>query len=184
MHVSLDDVPMELPAAATLGELLDGIAPQVEPGRLVTRVEVDGTPADPSDAGRMARWRLAGAEAITIHTEAPSEFAASRRQEIAAHLRRIADLLSAVADAFVAGDTIRANRGLAGAARELGLVLELDRRLVALDHGPSRCDGVAETVRRVGPRLEEAERTRRWNEVASLLAKELVPALRATYVEA
>jgi len=88
--------------------------------------------------------------------------------------------IKSVADGFAAGETVRANRGLAGAARELGLVLELDRRLVALDRGPSRCDGVAETVRRLGPRLEEAERGRRWQEVATLLAEELVPALRAT----
>jgi len=180
MHVSLDDVPMEIPPAATLGELLDGIAPQIEPGRLVTHVDVDGAAADPSDPARIARWRLAGAEAITIRTEAPAEFAASRRREIVGHLRRIGDLLAAVADGFAAGETVRANRGLAGAARELGLVLELDRRLVALDRGPSRCDGVAETVRRLGPRLEEAERGRRWQEVATLLSEELVPALRAT----
>jgi hypothetical protein len=180
MHVSLDDVPMEIPAAATLSELLEGIAPQIEPGRLVTRVEVDGASADPSDPVGTARWRLAGAEAITIRTEAPAEFAAARRREIGGHLRRIGDLLAAVADGFAAGDTVRANRGLAGAARELGLVLELDRRLVALDRGPSRCGGVAEMVRRLGPRLEEAERGRRWQEVATLLAQELVPTLRAT----
>ena len=33
---------------------------------------------------------------------------------------------------------------------------------------------------RLMTRLEEAERARRWNEVATLLADELVPALRAT----
>jgi len=183
MHVSLDDVPMEIPAAATLAELLEGIAPQIEPGRLVTHVEVDGATADPSDPARIARWRLAGAETITVRTEAPAEFAAARRREIAGHLRRIGDLLAAVADGFAAGETVRANRGLAGAARELGLVLELDRRLVALDRGPSRCDGVAEMVRRLGPRLEDAERGRRWHEVATLLSQELVPALRATPAE-
>jgi hypothetical protein len=179
MHVSLDDVPMEIPPAATLGELLEGIAPQIEPGRLVTQVEVNGSPADASDPALAARWRLAGGEAITIRTEAPAEFAAARRQQIAIHLRRIGDLLAAVADGFTAGDTMGANRGLAGAARELGLVLELDRRLVALDRAPSRCEGIAETVRRVGPRLEAAEQARRWHDVATLLVEELVPALRA-----
>ena len=183
MHVSLDEVPMEIPAPATLGELLEGIMPQIEPGRLVTRVEVDGASADPSDAVKVARWRLAGGEAIAIRTEAPAEFAAARRREITGHLRRIGDLLAAVADGFAAGETVGANRGLAGAARELGLVLELDRRLVALDRGPSRCDGVAEMVRRLGPRLEDAERGRRWEEVAVLLARELVPALRAAPAE-
>ena len=81
---------------------------------------------------------------------------------------------------FVAGETVAANRGLAAAARELGLVLELDRQLAEIDAVPPGCAGVEDAVHHVGPRLEEAERARRWEEVATLLAEELVPALRAT----
>jgi len=179
MHVSLDGSAIQVVEATTLEELLDGLAPQIEPSRLVTHVEVDGATADSTDRAALARWRLGGAEAITIRTEAPRQFAAARRREITGHLARIADLLAAVVDGFTAGDSPGANRGLASAARELRLVLELDRRLVALDGHPSLCSEIAETVRRVGPQLEAAERARRWPEITSLLADEVVPALRA-----
>jgi hypothetical protein len=178
MHVSLDDLGVEIPTAATLGELLDGLAPRIDPQRMVTRVEVDGTPIDGTDRVALAQRRLTGSEAIAIRTEAPAEFAQARRREIADHIQRIADLLSAAAEGLAAGETVRSNRALSGAARALGLVLELDNRLVALDGGPSGCAGIAETVQRIGPRLEAAERAHRWQEVAELLCDELVPALR------
>ena len=179
MQVSLDGVGLAIPPAATLDELLEGIAPHIDPARLVTSVEVDGAAVDSTDRAVLARWRLGGSEAVSIRTEARGEFVRARREAIAGDVRRIADLLGAAAEGLVAGETERANRALAGATRALGLVLELDHRLGVLDGEAARCAAVAEVVRRVGPRLEAAERARRWREVASLLAEELVPALRA-----
>jgi hypothetical protein len=179
MRVSLDGETIEIPSPVNLGELMDGIGPRLDPTRLVTRVEVDGAPADASDRAALLGWRLAGAEAVTVVTEAPAEFAAARRREIPGHLRRIADLLTMVAHGIATGAETDANRVLAAAAHELGLVLELDRRLSALASTPSSCEAVAETVRRIGPQLTDAERGRRWQEVAQLLSDELVPVLRA-----
>jgi hypothetical protein len=179
MHVSLDGRAVDVPGAATLGELLDGITPLIDPTRLVTRVEVDGAPADGTDRDALARWRLVGGEVVTVGTEAPAEFAAARRREIPHHLRRLAELFAVAADGFATGAAADANRVLAAGARELGLVLELDRQLTELGAVGPGCDTVAATVRRIGPRLTDAEQGGRWAEVATLLAHELVPALRA-----
>jgi hypothetical protein len=177
MHVSLDEVGMEVPAAGTLAELLEGITPHIDPARLVTVVCVNGDRVDCSDRGALSRCRLAGTEAIAVRTEAPIEFAQARRREIAGHVRHIAELFTSVVDRLVAGETARANRALSGAARALGLVLELDEQLGVLDGGRTDCGAIADAVRVIGPRLEAAERGQRWHEVATLLRDELVPAL-------
>jgi len=90
----------------------------------------------------------------------------------------IAALLTVVADGLGRGQTADANTVLAAAVRELGLVLELDRRLAVLAPGPSPCEAVEAVVERIGSRLNAAESARRWGEVAQLLSDELVPALR------
>jgi hypothetical protein len=180
MHVRLDGSEVEVPAAATLAELLEGIAPHIEPSRLVTQVEVDGAAADPTDERALSAWRLAGSEGIRVDTESPEGFASTRRAEIAGHLCRLADMIAAAADGFASGgDTVEANRTLAVAARDLSLVLELDQAVGQLDGGTSRCLAVRDVVERIGTRLNEAEQARRWSEVATLLSGELVPALRA-----
>src|SRR5262249_37770849 len=74
MQVRLDGTDVEVPTAATLAELLEGIAPHIEPSRLVTQVEVDGTAADPTDDRALSAWRLAGAEGIRVDTETPDGF--------------------------------------------------------------------------------------------------------------
>jgi len=178
MEVWIDGTRMDVPTQGTLADLLDGLAPHLDTVRLVTRVEIDGIPVDGTDEGLLARWRLLGAESITIGTESPDQFARARRESIPGHLGRIADLLLAVSAGFVAGETSAANRGLAAAARELGLVLQLDRQLCEIDGEPAACHAIGDAVRRVGARLEAAERARRWDEVATLLADDLVPALR------
>jgi hypothetical protein len=178
MRVYLDGTEMTLPPAPTLAELLGGIAPFVDPTRLVTQVEVDGQAASPGDARALASWRLQGEEVVVIGTETPQHFAATRRAEIPEHLERIAGLLALAAEGLRAGSTTEANRLIARATRELRLLIELDRSLLLLEPGPSRCAAVSETIRRIGPQLEEASRARRWDAMASLLSEELVPALR------
>ena len=180
MRVSVDGTEIEVPGATTLGELLEGIGPLIDPTRLVTELVVDGRPADATDRPVLAAWRLNGAESVCVGTEAPEEFARRRREEIGGHLARIADLLAAVAQGFTRGLTVDANRVLAVAAQELGLVLELDQHLVQLAGGAPGCARIVETVGRIGSRLNEAERDKRWDEVAQLLSEELVPALRAS----
>lgn len=177
MNISLDDVGVEVPAAATLAELLEGITPHIDPARLVTAVEVDGGRIDCTDRVALSSCRLAGTEAIAVRTEAPIEFAQARRREIADHVRQIAQLFTSVIDRLDAGETARANRALSGAARALGLVLELDEQLGVLDGGRTDCTAIADAVRLIGPRLEAAERDQRWHEVASLLRDELIPVL-------
>jgi hypothetical protein len=178
MHISLDGAAVDVPSAGTLADLLDGIAPHIDPARLVTVVEVDGGRVDCTDRVALTGRRLAGSETITVRTEAPIEFAQARRREIADHVRHIADLFTTVVDRLDAGETARANRALSGAARALGLVLELDEQLGVLDGGRTDCAEIADAVRVIGPRLEAAERAQRWHEVASLLRDELVPRLR------
>jgi hypothetical protein len=182
MRISLDGRELEIPAAATLGELIEGIAPEIDPTRIVMRLEVDGTAADPTDVPALAVWRLLGEEQITIESVTPAELAATRRREIGDYVTRIADLLELAASGLVAGETMDANRLLATGTRELGLVLELDHQVAVLGNTPTTCDAVCEAVRRIGTQLTEAERDRRWPEVATLLTSELVPALRASAV--
>lgn len=179
MRVSVDGTEIEVPGATTLGELLEGIGPLIDPTRLVTELMVDGRPADATDRPAHAAWRLNGAERVCVGTEAPDEFARTRREEIGGHLTRIADMLAAVAHGFTSGLTVDANRVLAAAAQELGLVLELDYHVAQLAGGAPGCARIAETVGRIGSRLNEAERDKRWDELAQLLSEELVPALRA-----
>lgn len=178
MRVCLDGTDIEVPQAATLGELLEGIGPRIDPARIVTHVEVDGAPADSTDAGTLAAWRLGGREAVAVGTETPHEFARSRRAEIGGHLVRIADGLAAAAGRFAAGETTDANRILAAATRDLSLVLELDQQLATLESVEPGCGRVIEVVGRIGAQLTDAEQGQRWSEVARLLADELVPALR------
>ena len=179
MDVSVDGARIAVDAAATVEEVLEAVAPHVDPERLVTRLEIDGAALDVTDHAALAGRRLVGPESVAITTEAPAEFVRARRGEIPAHLARIADLLAAVAEGFSAGETVAANRGLAAAARELGLVLHLDRQLAALESVDPACGAIDAAIRRVGPRLELAERERRWSDVGALIAAELVPTLRA-----
>jgi hypothetical protein len=179
MQVWLDGAALEMPAAETVEELLAGLGPMVDPGRLVTRVEVDGAAIDATDALAIGRRRLGGAETVQVSTETPAEFAAARRREMPAHLTRLAEIFTLVAHGLGAGQERDASRVLAEGARELGLVLELDQRLSTLDATEGSCVPVVAAVRRVGSQLTEAQRDRRWSEVARLLAEDLIPALRA-----
>ncbi len=180
MRISLDGRALSIPAATTLGELIEGVAPEIDPTRIVTRLEVDGIAADPTDVPALAVWRLLGEEQIVIESVTPAELAATRRREIGDYVSRIADLLELAAHGLVAGETMDANRLLAAGTRELGLVLELDHQVAVLGNTPTTCDAVCDAVRRIGPQLTDAERDRRWSEVATLLTSELVPALRAS----
>jgi len=179
MRVSIDGNEMELPAAVNVAELMEALAPLIDPTRVVTRLEIDGAPADPTDRTKLALRRLSGRECIIIGSETPGDFAASRRRDIHGHLHRLADRLAAAASGLVAGDTAAANRLIASATRDLALVLELDHRVAVLEAGTPTCGAVVAAVDRVGGRLAAAERDRRWGDVADLLSRELVPVLRA-----
>jgi len=180
MRVLLDGRELAVPAAGTLAELLGGIEPLIEPGRLVTDVRVDTTPADATDARALAGWRLRPEATVQVTTETPTDFVRSRRQEMGVHLRRIADLLAAASDGLTVGAVADGNRRLATATRELRLVLELDQHLAVLEQRQAACAAVTAVVDRIGPALTAAEEERRWPDVAALLRQELVPALRAS----
>jgi hypothetical protein len=179
MQVWLDGAALEMATAETVEELIEGLSPLVDSDRLVTCIEVDGTPVDTTDPLALGRRRLGGGETVRVATETPAEFAAARRREMPGHLARLAELFTLVVQGLGAGLETDASRVLAEGARELGLVIELDQRLAALDAGAASCGAVAETVRRIGTQLNEAQRGRRWAEVARLLGEQLVPALRA-----
>lgn len=180
MRVCLDGRELEIPPPATLGELIEGIAPEIDPARLVTSVEVDGMAADPTDVPALAGWRLTGDEQVRIESATQGELVEIRRREITAYVARIADLFEVAASGFTAGETMDANRLLAAGTRELALVLELDQQVAVLGTTTATCEAVCDAVRRVGVQLTEAERDHRWPEVAALLTTELVPALRAS----
>ncbi len=180
MQVWLDGTIVDVPPADSLAELLDGVSPHVDPARTVTGVEVDGRPVDHADVVVASSLRLAGTETVRVVSETPLDFARSRRAAIAEYLAAIAARLEAAAHGLRSGDALGGNRLLAEASRELGLVLELDRSLCALDDADARCAAVVTVLERIGARLNEAERERRWSEVAALLSLELVPAIRAS----
>jgi hypothetical protein len=178
MHVSLDEVVLDLPATGTLGELMDGVAPQIGADRLVVHVPVDGVAVDTSQPEPLAQRRLRGTEAVDIRTEEAASFVASRRRELPVHLGRIASVLDVAARGFTAGQEADAYRCVALASQELKLVLDLDHSLAQLEASSLRCGALRETVRRVGPGLEAAVRGSRTREVAALLVGEMLPALR------
>ena len=178
MRVCVDGTDFDVPGASTLGELLEGIGPMIDPSRLVTELAVDGRMADATNRPMLEAWRLAGTESVRVGTESPEDFARVRRAEIASHLTRIADMLSAAANGFTTGLTVDANRVLAAAAHDLGMVLQLDQHIARMGGGAPGCTRIVDTFDRIGTRLTEAEEGRRWNEVAQLLSEELVPAIR------
>jgi hypothetical protein len=179
MHVSLDEVALELPATNTLAELMDGIAPQIGGDRLVVHVAVDGVAVDTSEPGLLAQRRLRGTETVDIRTEEAKTFVASRRRELPVHLGRIANVLDVAARGFAAGREADAYRCVALASEELKLVLDLDHSLARFESSAARCGALRETVRRVGPGLESALRGSRTREIAALLVDEMLPALHA-----
>ena len=178
MRVSVDGTEFDLPAAVNLAELMEALAPLIDPARVVTRIDVDGAPADPTNRAALAARRLTGRESIAVGSETPRDFAANQRREITGHLHRLADRLAEAASGLAAGETVVANRLLASATRDLALVLELDHQVAVLEAGVPGCGAVVAAVESVGPRLAAAERGRRWGEVAELLSRELVPVLR------
>lgn len=180
MQVSLDGITVELAGARTLAELLEGLAPHVDPSRTITAVEVDGRPVDHSDRCTAAAYRLLGSERVCVVTETPAEFAASRRAAIGGYLAAIAGRFDAAADRLRAGDVAAGNHLLAEASRDLALVLELERHLGVLDAQVGRCEPIVTLLERIGSRLTDAERERRWEEVATLLSTELAPVVRAS----
>lgn len=180
MHITLDGAAIALPRPGSLGELLDALVPHVDPDRTITDVEVDGRAADFTDAVALAAWRLAGSETVSVTTLTPMQFAAERRGQIGAHLRHIAERLAQAAECFAGGDVQAANRLLATGSRDLGLVLELDQHLAVIEGGSPRCGAIVAVLEQWGTRLTEAEHQQRWDEVARVLAGELVPALLAS----
>lgn len=178
MHVTLDDIVVEVPRPASLAELLEGIEPHVDPARTITGLEVDGCPVDATDATALGAWRLAGDERVAVVTQTPGDFVAMQRARIPGHLDRIATQLSAAATELDAGDSGKANRLLATGTRELVLVLELDQSLSVLSATEVTCAEVVSVLERIGTRLTDAEKDGRWPELASLLRDELVPAIR------
>jgi len=132
-----------------------------------------------TDTTTLAAWRLLGEETVAIDTETPEAFARAQRAEIPLHLDRIAVMLDEAAKDLRTGNTTHGNLRLAAGSRDLGLVLELDQHLSLLDASARNCAEVAAVVERIGPRLTAAEAESRWDEVASLLTDELVPAIRA-----
>src|SRR5262249_14352470 len=162
--VSVDGNEVELPGVASLAELMEALAPLIDPARVVTRIEVDGRAADPTDRAALGARRLTGRESITVGSETPRDFAASRRREISGHLQHLADRLAEVASGLAAGQIVAANHLLASATRDLALVLELDHQVAVLEAGVPGCGAVVAAIDRVGPRLADAERGRRWGE--------------------
>jgi hypothetical protein len=177
MRVSVDGSEVTVPEVQTLGELMEGVMPFIEPRRLVTNLQVDGEAADAADGAALAAWRLKGAERIDVGTESPEDFARVRRAQIVGRLRAIAEMLGLVATGFTRGDTEAANRVLSECSRQLSLVIELDSHLSVMDGGAVRCGEIVKTVERIGTRLTDAERGRRWPELAQLLAEDLVPVI-------
>jgi hypothetical protein len=179
MQVWLDGKVVEVPRAVSLAELLCGVSPHVDPDRTVTGVEVDGRAVDHADPAVASAFRLGGGETVRVVTETPLDFARSRRAAMGEYLDAIAQQLEAAALGLRAGDAVAGNRLLAEASRDLGLVLELDRSLCALDAAGTRCAAVVDVLERIGAVLTDAERERRWSDVADILCADLVPAIRA-----
>lgn len=178
MRVLLNGSEVSAPQARTLGELMAGLSPTMDPSHIVTKVRLGARELPGDEWEALAGLRLADGEDIAVETEAPGEFARARRAELAGHLRRIASRLDAAARGLEDGDLRSGNLTLATASRELGLVMLLDRHLAILDGGEARCERLAHVLTRVGPELEKAGRGCRWKELAALLLAEVVPAVR------
>src|SRR5206468_3688215 len=97
MRVSVDGNEIELPGAVSLAELMEALQPLIDPARVVTRIDVDGAPADPTDRAALVARRLTGRESIAVGSETPSDFARGRRWGEVAELlsRELVPLLRA-----------------------------------------------------------------------------------------
>jgi len=178
MQIWLDGTAVDIPAVRSVAELLEGLSPHIDPARTVTAVEVNGRCVDHADPFVAASSRLAEGDSVRVVTETPAEFAAGRRAAIAEYVGAIASRFEAAASGLRGGEISQGNRLLAEAARDLGLLLELDRSLTLLDATETRCAAIVSVLERIGSRLTDAEHAQRWEEVAALLCDELVPAMR------
>ena len=164
------------PGDANLGEVVEANLVHVEPGNVLTAVEVDGRSIGAGADDELARLPAAGIERLVLRVDAREGYVRSVHAQIARALEIVAAKLSASQGLFASGDDVAANRLLAVVIEELHLTLVLDQQIGLLDGGAVL---PVEEVGEIARRLVDAQERRAWADLRVLLAERLQPLLRA-----
>jgi hypothetical protein len=161
---------------ATIGEIVEAVAVHIDPGEIVTAIEIDGVAYNAGDEERYTRRRASAVRRLVVTTKAPDVFTAAMRAEVAEALSVVATKVEAVVALFRGGDERGGNGLLAALMEELRLVLVLDHQLTTLERSPGT--PAVEDIGMLAPKLLDAQERRAWPELSALLAGQLVPTLR------
>jgi len=163
--------------ATTVGEVVEALAPQVEPGRLVVAVELDGERFHAASEGAWQRRRAAtvlGLRVVTAHTV---DLARDLRRDVSLALELIAGKLDLAIGGLGRGERRSAAGLMAELFEELRLVLILDREVSVVDGLPAVADAVM--LEKVGEQLLVAQGRDDTTETARLLEFGLAPLVRS-----
>jgi len=162
---------------ATIGEVVEAAAVHIDPGEVMTAIEIDGVTYSAGDEERYTRRRTSAVRRLVVTTKTPDVFSAAMRAEIAEALSVVATKVETVVALFRDGDERGGNGLLAALMEELRLVLVLDHHLTTLERSPGT--PAVEDIGTLAPRLLDAQERRAWSDLSALLAGHLVPTLRA-----
>lgn len=164
-------------SGATLGEIFEAARVYVDPGEIVTMVEVDGVAHHAGEVDQHLKRAADGVGNLVLRTQTPIVFAAAKRRGLVeaavvlvAKVRRAAALLRQ-------GEERAANSLLAALMEELRLAVLLDHQLTLLDG--SAGGEIQAAIRAVAPELLQAQESRAWATVAEILENRLVGVLEA-----
>jgi hypothetical protein len=162
--------------ATTVGEVVEALTPQVDPGRVVIAVELDGERFHAASDGPWLRRRAASVLGLRLRTVTPLELARDLRSDVGAALDLISGKLDLAIDGLGRGNARDATRLLAELLEELRLVLVLDHEVSVVDGRPTVTD--APMLERLGEELIAAQRRTDRSETIRLLEYGLAPIVR------
>lgn len=162
------------PGDASVGEVVEANLVHVEPGHVLTTVEVDGRRIDAGSEEDLARLAAREVQRLVLRVDGRDAYVRSVHAQISRALRIVGTKLATSGGLFASGDENAANRLLATVIEELHLTLVLDQQIGLLDGGPVL---PVEEVGSVAERLVDAQERRAWPEVRGLVTGRLLPLL-------
>jgi len=177
MHIFINerDVGAMPTGGATIGEIFEAARVHVDPRNIVTAVELDGAVHQVGDDDRYLRRPADSVGTFVLHTQTPADFAAGKRQDLAAAAAVLAAKVRRVASLLREGDERGGNSLLAALMEELRLALLLEHNIATLDGRPA--GEAQDAIRVIAPMLLEAQQQRAWTTVAEILEARLVGVL-------
>ncbi|HZR84479.1 MAG TPA: hypothetical protein VFD92_25495 [Candidatus Binatia bacterium] len=169
--------PLTADVATTVGEVVEALGMQVEAGRIVVAVELDGDQFHAASDGPWLARRAPTVGTLRLITSSPAELARDLRHDVRIALELIAGKLDLAIEGLGRGERHRAGQLLAQLLEELRLVLVLDREVSLVDGRPAVAD--APRLERVGEELIAAQHRADVGETVRLLESGLAPLVRS-----